>query len=205
MIDLFLIPDTKKFYQSGEDYFRIDTALFKLSDYQKQSIYAYIEKLGTKLISTELQIVDPAITRYVLNISVITYDDTDPSVSKADIISALGQYFINVSRTDRIPRSDLISVIEAINSVDSVAINILSEANEVSKTANPSAVDVGIDAFNDIIIQPNEFPVIRGGWTDRFGNQYALGLTDAGLGAVNIQIVDQVPRNQNSIIQNSNN
>lgn len=203
MIDLFLIPDTKKFYTSGEDYFRIDTALFKLSDYQKQSLLSYIEKLGTKLISTDLQIVDPTLTRYVLNVSVITYEDTDPSVSKADIISALGQYFINASRNDRIPRSDLISVIEAINSVDSVAINILSEANEVAKTANPSAADVGIDSFNDIIIASNEFPVIRGGWTDRFGNQYALGLSDTSLGAVNIQIVDQVPRNQNSIIQNT--
>jgi hypothetical protein len=67
------------------------------------------------------------------------------------------------------------------------------------------AIDVGVDAFNDIIIQPDEFAVIRGGWTDRYGNQYAVGLSDTQLGAVNIQIVDQVPRNSNLVAyQNTN-
>lgn len=203
MIDLFLIPDTKKFYTTGEDYFRIDTSLFVLSDYQKQSLLAYIAKTGTQAISTDLQIIDPTLTKYVLNISVITYEDTDPNVSKADIIDAIGNYFINASRTDRIPKSDLIAVIEALNSIDSVSINIISELNEISKKANPNAIDIGIDSFNDIIIAQNEFPIIRGGWTDRFGNQYSLGLSDTALGAVNIQIVDQIPRNQTILFQNT--
>lgn len=199
MVDLFLIPDTKKFYTNGEDYFRIDTDLFVLSDYQKNQILQYIAQLGTQLISTDLQIIDPVIRRYVLNVSVITFDDTDPNTSKSDIINALGNYFINASRTDRIPKSDLIAVVEAINSVDSVAINIVCEQNEVQKAVNPNAIDVGVDSFNDIIIQPNEFAVIRGGWTDRYGNQYAISLSDTQLGAVNIQIVNQVPRNTNLV------
>jgi hypothetical protein len=205
MVDLFLIPDTKKFYSNGEDYFRIDTNLFVLSDFQKNQIYQYIAQLGTQLISTDYQIIDPILRRYVLNVSVITFDDTDPETSKADIINALGNYFISASRTNRIPKSDLIAVIEALNSVDSVAINVVCEQNELNKAVNPMAIDVGVDAFNDIIIQPDEFAVIRGGWTDRYGNQYAVGLSDTQLGAVNIQIVDQVPRNSNLVAyQNTN-
>lgn len=199
MVDLFLIPDTKKFYTSGEDYFRIDTSLFTLSTYQKNQILQYIAQLGTQLISTDLQIIDPTIRRYVLNVSVIIFDDVDTNTAKADIINTLGAYFENVSRTDRIPKSDLIAALDALTSVDSVAINVISEQNELAKTANPTAIDVGVDSFNDIIIQPNELAVIRGGWTDRFGNQYVVGLSDTALGAVNIQIVDQVPRNQNLV------
>lgn len=194
VIDLFLIPDTKKFFQNGEDYFAIDTSNFVLSSYQQQQLLAYIAKLGTQLISTDIKIIDPVLTRYVINISTIIFDDVADEVVKSDIINTLGEYFINASRSDRIPKSDLTAALEELNGVDSIAINIISENNEVLKTTDPTAIDIGVDQFNDIIIGIDEFPVIRGGWTDRFGNEYIQGLSDTALGSVNIQIKDRVRR-----------
>ena len=44
------------------------------------------------------------------------------------------------------------------------------------------------------LILKGELPVIRGGFSDRFGNVYAEGLSENSLGSVNINIKDITPR-----------
>lgn len=194
MINLFLVPDVSKLFKTGSDYFNLATSKFKLSDFQKNEILKYIEKSGTKMISTDVQIVDPTITRYVMFISIIAFDDVAVDVIKSDITDAVGKYFIALKRHDRVPKSDLIKIIEEINGVDSVNVTMLGEANETALAKNPKAIPVGLDEFNDIIIGLDEFPVIRGGWTDSRGNTYAEGVSEEKLGAINIQIKKRVNR-----------
>lgn len=194
MINLFLVPDVSKLFKTGSDYFNLATSKFKLSDFQKNEILKYIEKSGTKMISTDLQIVDPKITRYVMFISIIAFDDVAVDVIKSDITDAVGKYFIALKRHDRVPKSDLIKIIEEINGVDSVNVTMLGEANETALAKNPNAAPVGLDEFNDIIIGLDEFPVIRGGWKDSKGNNYAEGVSEEKLGAINIQIKKRVNR-----------
>jgi hypothetical protein len=88
----------------------------------------------------------------------------------------------------------LIKIVEEVNGVDSVSIKIISKKNELIKIQNPNAADSGIDEFNDIITEPIELPLIRGGFTDRYGNVYSEGLSDEALGAVNLQVKQIVPR-----------
>jgi len=194
MINLFLVPDVRKLFKSGEDYFNLPVSKFKLSDFQKNELLKYIERSGTKLISTDIQIVDPKISKYVIFVSIIAFDDIALEIVKSDITDALGKYFISLKRQDRVPKSDLIKIIEEINGVDSVNISILGEKNELSLAKDPKASAIGLDEFNDIIIELDEFPVIRGGWKDSKGNTYADGLSDDKLGALNIQIKKRVPR-----------
>jgi hypothetical protein len=194
MINLFLVPDVSRLFKSGEDYFNLPTTKFKLSQFQKNELLKYIERSGTKMISTDVQIVDPMISKYVLFVSIIAFDDVSAEIVKSDITDALGKYFISLKRQDRVPKSDLIKIIEEVNGVDSVNISILGEKNEIALKKDPNAAPVGLDEFNDIIIGLDEFPVIRGGWTDSRGNEYAEGLADNRLGALNIQIKKRVPR-----------
>ena len=201
MINLFLVPDVTQMFNNGADYFNLPSSNFKLTEFQKNELLKYIEKSGTKMISSDLKIVDPKITRYVLNISIIAFDDTTADIVKSDIADAVGNYFIKLRRHDRVPKSDLIRVIEGITGVDSVSINVLSEGNEVDKILNPTSSKlVGLDDFNDIVIGLDEFPVLRGGWKDSQGNVYADGLSDTGLGALNIQIKAQVARKNIGIL-----
>ena len=201
MINLFLVPDVTRMFNSGSDYFDLPTSNFKLTDFQKNELLKYIEKSGTKMISSDLKIIDPKITRYVLNISVIAYDDTANEIIKSDIADAVGNYFIKLRRQDRVPKSDLISVIESISGVDSVNVNFICEGNEVDKIVNPSSTKlIGLDDFNDIVIGLDEFPVLRGGWKDAQGNAYAEGLSDTSLGALNVQIKNKIPRKNIGLI-----
>jgi hypothetical protein len=168
-----------------------------LSSYQKNQLLQYIEKSGSKLISTEIQVIDPTPVEYVINTSIIAFDDVSTDIIKRDILNNLGTFFIQNTRRNRIPKSDLIKIIEEVNGVDSVSVNIIGKANEIAKKSNPNASEVGLDEFNDIIFTEKEFPVIRGGFSDRYGNQYSTGLTNDALGPVNIQIKNIVSRPKN--------
>ena len=64
----------------------------------------------------------------------------------------------------------------------------------MSKLKNSSAMDIGLDEFNDIIVDKNELPIVRGGFSDRYGNVYSTGIVDDSLGPVNIQIKSIAPR-----------
>lgn len=197
VLDLFLIPDIRKTFNTGQDYFSADLDRFILTDYQKNELLRYIEKSGSKLISTDIRIVDPVPTRYVLNISIIAFEDVDIEIIKRDILNALGNFFIQNQRRNRIPKSDLIKIVEGVNGVDSVSIYIVSKKNEDAKILNPNAATVGVDEFNDIVTENSELPIIKGGFTDRYGNVYADGLSEEALGSVNIQVKSIVPRPKN--------
>jgi len=194
MINLFLVPDVSQMFKTGTDYFNLALSKFTLTQFQKNELLKYIERSGTKMISSEINLLDPVITKYVLNVSVIAFDDVSNDIIKSDIADTIGNYFIKLNRNDRVPKSDLIKIVEGVNGVDSVSITILSELNEVAFTKKPNRLEtdrVGLDEFNDIIIKTAEFPVIRGGWKDRNGNVYQTGLSDGSLGALNIEIKSQ--------------
>ena len=201
MINLFLVPDVTQMFKNGSDYFNLPSDKFKLTQFQKNELLKYIERSGTKMISSDLKITDPIITRYVINVSIIAYEDTATDIIKSDIADAVGNYFIKLTRHDRVPKSDLITAIESIGGVDSVNINFVGEINEAAKISNPNSTTlIGLDEFNDIVIGLDEFPIIRGGWTDSQGNRYAEGLSETNLGAINIQIKSLIPRKNIGIL-----
>jgi hypothetical protein len=197
MITLFLIPKIADLLSDNENYFTIPESRFTMSVERQEHLLNYIEKCGTKLVGTDVKVLSPIISRYVLNINTIMFNNVDSEIVKSDIIKAISDYFLSINRKNRIPRSDLIRIIEGIDGVDSVNINIVSEKNEKSKALNPNAVTIGIDEFNDIIMNDNELPIIRGGWYDRYGNYYDTDISTDALGAVNIQIKDIVEKPKN--------
>lgn len=214
IIYLFLVPDIKKKLKTNENYFNIDESRFILNDYQKEKVLTLFERSGQKIVSTELQIVDPKISRFVINIALIVFDDVPQDIIKQDVITKLSDYFLSVRRRDRIPRSDLISIIENIPGIDSVNISIVSEIDERqhqlrltsrrSSTANLEPPRM--DEFGDILIQPGELAIIRGGWSDRRGITYEKDVDDAVPSSVNIVIKKVISKTYNTgVNQNTKN
>lgn len=130
VLDLFLIPDIRKTFSTGQDYFGADIDRFIMNNYQKNQLLKYIEKSGSKLVSTDIKLIDPIPSRYVINVTVIVFDDISTDIIKRDIYNALGNFFIQNTRRGRIPKSDLIKIIEEINGVDTVSVTIISEKQE---------------------------------------------------------------------------
>ena len=207
IIYLILIPDIQLTLKSNETYFDIPLSRFKLTNAQRDRIYQLLDESGQKIVTTVVKILDPVITRYVVNIALTIFEGNDPDTIKSQIASTLSDYFLNIRRRDKIPRSDLIAAIEAISGVDSVSLYFVSESNEASKLQNPNSPDVGFDEFGDIIMGKDEIVVISGGWEDRNGIYYDNGASMNTLSSVNIDIRSIVPvtynTRVNSILKNS--
>jgi hypothetical protein len=188
VVYLFLIPDVNKRKPSNADYFTVPVNLFILSDAEKNKVYDFIEQSGQKIITTVIKIIDPIIKKYVLNINITAYEGYSKDNIRQQIISKCSDYFLKNRRRDRIPKSDLISIIENIQGVDSVNLWFVGEENEFLKSdpANASLPDVGIDTFGDIIINRGEYALVRGGWTDRNGYLYYDTSSATKPGSINI-------------------
>ena len=208
-------PNIRLFKNQNADYFTIDIRAFDLDNYEKSKIDKYLRTGGNIQLTRKYKVVSPKISYYVMNIFVISYSDaTDDSVN-AQILDKISNYFLDLSRIDRIPKLDIIRELSSIRDIHSVDIQFVSKknedyhnenmtiaANKVNKYAssfntdistatlvpgyNPYSV-VGLDpVLGDIIFDPSEIPVIRGGWYDRKGVYYSDSIDGTGLRSVNI-------------------
>lgn len=209
VIYVFLVPDVRKRMKSNENYFTIEESRFLLSTNQKNKVLDLIDRSRSKIVTTIVTLVDPVISRFVINIALITFQGFSEESIRQQVLQRLSDYFIQIRRRDRIPRSDLISIIEGIDGVDSVNMSIISERDEIEyrkwdgltddqKLTILPPVPTAIDEFGDILIKPRDLPLIKGGWDDRRGITYETGINASKPSAVNIIIKDVVPMTYNT-------
>lgn len=200
IIYLFLIPDVKKKLTSDLDYFSIPESEFSMTDDEKEMTLEILNKSGRQVVTAEVRIKEPIIRKYALNIVVRWFENYDKDTIRIEIRKNLDDYFLNVNRRDRIPRSDIISIIENVEGIDSVNVFFISERNEQAIKDGYYFVPVygtdpvtdqkvlienkkiilkkdedpqlGLDSFGDVIIENDELAIIRGGWEDRNGTFY---------------------------------
>jgi len=203
VIYLFLVPDVSINILSGQDYFDVPAENFVLTTPQKLSILNLLEDSGQMIATTVVKILDPEIQNFVGNLVLSIFEGYDPEIIKDKARSSIAEYFLNLKRRDRIPKSDIIAIVEAIDGVDSVSFYFVGQANEeyhtaVDKLPNVSAAQlnrqIGLDEFGDVIINTGELVLMRGGWTDRYGIYYEVGIVPGKPSALNIVISSINPR-----------
>jgi hypothetical protein len=206
-------PNIKLFKNQNSNYFTIDKRAFELDNYEKSKIDLYLRTGGNIMLSKRYQIDSPVLSYYVMNIFIITYSDSQDDSTNAQIYEKVSDYFINFNRLDRVPKSDIISIISSLNDIHSVDVSFICKKNEdyhkeqliqvqnkkntfaskeALKLVRPdvnydSQTSVGLDpVLGDIIFEPNEIPIIRGGWYDRNVIYYSDDIDDKGLKSINI-------------------
>lgn len=203
VIYLFLVPDVSINILSGQDYFDVPAESFVLTTVQKLSVLNLLEDSGQMIATTVLKILDPVIQNFVGNLVLSVFEGYDPEIIKDKARSSISEYFLNLKRRDKIPKSDIIAIIEAIEGVDSVSFYFVGQANEeyhatVDKLPNASTSQlnrqIGLDDFGDILISTGELILLRGGWTDRYGTYYEVGIVPGKPSALNIVISSLVPK-----------
>jgi len=182
VIYIFAIPDILNRVRNNEDYFTIPQQQFIMTDLEKDGIYRLLQESGQMIVTTVVKVLDPVITRYVLNVSLIIFEGYDIETIREKIVDRVSQYFLTNKRRDRIPKSDLIAIVESIDGVDSVDLYFVNEGNELNKlnylerlALNPNEVepdDIGLDEHGNILIGKQDYPILRGGWSDRNGVFY---------------------------------
>jgi len=212
IIYVLLVPDITQKLKTNETYFDIRETEFTLTDYQKQRLLKVIDESGQKIVTTEVKILDPKISRYVINVLISIFEGYDPDTVRGQIVDSISSYFIGIRRRDKIPRSDLIAILESISGVDSVTLFFVSEKNEkyaisvenLSENDPKKKIVLGLDEFGDIVFDKDEIAIITGGWGDRTGLYYDKGADYNKLSSINIDIRSTVPVTYNTEINNKN-
>lgn len=197
IIFLFLIPKTRKYLSNNINYFNLPIDVFSLDDYEKQKVKNYLNVQGIMSMTTEIRIIQPKISRYVCKVFVNRFEESNEDNVRQRIINVISNFMLDNIRTDRIVKSELIFQIkDNIDEIDSVDIQFISKKNEeyhatkgasIGESYNENTI-LGIDKVHgDIILEKDEYPLIRGGWSDRNNNFYGDQLKTSGLSSVNIR------------------
>jgi hypothetical protein len=199
-----LVPDITLNLTTNEDYFSVPDADFLLTLQQKTKIINLIQDSGSMIATTVVKIVEPIITRYVINVVISIFEGNDPETIKQTIRKRFSDYMLGNKRRDKIPKSDLIAIVEGIDGVDSVSLFFIGQKNEANQIAIKGLTNVsdsqynetiGLDNFGDILIGRNELVILRGGWSDRNGTFFTDGIVAGKPGPLNVTVASIVPRN----------
>ena len=229
IIYLFLIPDVRKKLTSDIDYFSIPEVEFSMTDAEKEMTYEILNKSGRQVVTAETRIVDPIIKKYALNVVIRWFENYDKDAIRIEIRKNLDEYFLNVNRRDRIPRSDIISIIENVDGIDSVNVFFISEENENAIRNGYYEIPVygtdpitdqrvlienkkivlkkgedpqlGLDSFGDVVIENNDLAIIRGGWKDRNGTYYEPIPEANKISSLNVFYKEEIQNNLYNKIQ----
>ena len=209
-IRIVATPNVRIFKNRNSDYYTVDKRAFELDSFERQKLDQYLRIGGYIQLTQKYRIDTPVLSYYVMYINLRLFDDAVEDNVNNEILELSSDYFLNLSRLDRIPKKDLINIISGINGVDSVDVRFVSKKNEdyhkeylladensrIINGSNTQVIKSGYDpkkvkgldpVLGDIIFEANEYPVIRGGWTDRNGIFYSETPLD-GFSSINISV-----------------
>lgn len=209
-IFIAVVPNINLFKNQNSDYFTIDKSAFTLDTYEKSKVDNYLRTSGVIQLTRKYKIVNPTLSYYAMNVFVIPYSDASDDSVNSQILEKISNYFLSLSRVDRIPKLDIIRELSSISDIHSVDIQFVSKKNEdyhkemqqamqnqLTKYANTGTarqlpnydptLTLGMDPIlGDILFDPEEMPIIRGGWKNRDDAYYSADIESNGLKSVNI-------------------
>ena len=204
VIYMYLIPDVTKRLSSNENYFTCPQDAFLLTKDEKEGILNLIENSGQKMLTVENRILDPIYVRFAVNIFVQIWSEYDFNAVKSAIVGAVSDYLIANGRRDRIPISDIISIVENVDGVDSV--NAFFDADK-NNAVYYGEGKYGIDVYGDIVLERNMkgvfgnnvftndlYPLFRGPFVSPEGVEYSDSL-DSLVSPINITLRGKTKRN----------
>lgn len=130
VIYLFLLPDITKKLSSNQDYFSVPTEEFLFSQSELEGFRRAIEMSGQQMVTSEVSFVNPKMKLYSMNIAVRHFEGFDEVQLMNTIRSKVSEYLLKITRRDRLPKSDIVAIIENIDGVDSVNVQFISKSQE---------------------------------------------------------------------------
>lgn len=191
---IYLVPDITKRISSGQNYFNCSEDLFYLSEDEQENIINLLNYSGQRILTIENRIISPKTARFAVNVHAKIWEGYEEKDIYNSGLSALSDYFLNFSRKDIIPVSDIIALFEAIDGVDSVRVSFDADVKNSEIYGQDNFY--GIDSYGDIVLTRNNIindedpvkdvlPLIRGGFTSPDGVEYSADQSYESVSAFN--------------------
>lgn len=130
VIYLFMLPDVKRKLIKNKDYFSLEIDEFFFSEDENNAILEVIEKSGRQMLTSEVKIAPPSPQYFRMDIKVRYFEGYDKHSIFNNIRSSISEYLMNITRRDRLPKSDIIAILEGVAGIDSVNVRFVSKTEE---------------------------------------------------------------------------
>lgn len=208
VVNSLIIKNFNNDVVTGADYFKLTEKDFKLNEFQKNSIYNYIENNGGQLASVKYNIFDPDLCKYAMYVYIkLKNKKYNKDLITKQVRHLVGEFFTNIESDIFIPKSDIIHLIKSsVEGIDSIDIYLLSQKNEhaiytkrytediyemnnltgqyIKKTKSIKLYDgenpnLGLDSHGNIYLKSDsQFPVLMGGWDYKNSEGELVTITD---------------------------
>jgi hypothetical protein len=130
VIYLFMLPDVKRKLIKSKDYFSLEIDEFFFSEDENNAILNTIEKSGRQMLTSEVKIAPPSPQYFRMDIKIRYFEGFDKHSIFNNIRASISEYLMNITRRDRLPKSDIIAILEGVAGIDSVNVRFVSKAEE---------------------------------------------------------------------------
>lgn len=133
VIYIFAVPDVRKKLTSGQDYFSIpvNEMFFDQNEYDKMG--QVIQDSGQQMVTTEVVFVKPQVRKYSMDINIRYFEGFSKEEIFNDVRAKVSDYMLNVTRRDKLPKSDIVYILEEIEGIDAVNVRFISETEETAR------------------------------------------------------------------------
>lgn len=133
IIYIFATPDIKRKVAANQDYFSIPQQEMFFTQGEYDSMLKVIQDSGQMMVTTEVQFVKPKIRYYSMDIEIRYFEGFSKDTIFNNVRSKVSEYLLNVTRRDKLPKSDIVYILESIDGIDSVNIRFISETEETAR------------------------------------------------------------------------
>lgn len=133
VIYIFAMPDIKKKLAKNQDYFNIPQQEMFFDQGEYDAMHKVLEDSGQQMVTTEVVFVKPQIRKYSMDINIRYFEGYTKAEIYSQVRSKVSEYLLNVTRRDKLPKSDIIYILEEIEGIDAVNIRFISETEETAR------------------------------------------------------------------------
>jgi hypothetical protein len=133
VIYIFAVPDIKRKLLASQDYFSIpeNEMFFDQNEYDKMS--QVIQDSGQQMVTTEVVFVKPQVRKYSMDINIRYFEGYTKQEIFSEVRARVSDYLLNITRRDKLPKSDIVYILEEIDGIDAVNVRFISETEETAR------------------------------------------------------------------------
>lgn len=133
VIYIFAIPDVRKKLAKNQDYFSVPQEEMFFDDQEYEKMRKVLQDSGQQMVTTEVVFVKPKIRKYSMDVNVRFFEGFTKDEIYNAIRSKIDEYLLNVTRRDKLPKSDIVYILEEIEGIDAVNVRFISETEETAR------------------------------------------------------------------------
>ena len=133
VIYIFAVPDVKRKLIANQDYFTVpqNEMFFDQNEYDKMS--QVLQDSGQQMVTTEVVFVKPQIRKYSMDINIRYFEGYTRQEIFNAVRARVSDYLLNITRRDKLPKSDIVYILEEIDGIDAVNVRFISETEETAR------------------------------------------------------------------------